>query len=74
MTRRFGNRWYLGVRAPGAGGIVATMSQHTPTPSERPYDPAEDPDADPEQLTHEEPVDQPSQAEGEDGPPSSSAS
>ena len=44
------------------------MSENTSsTPSEKPYDPAKDPDADPEQLEREEPVDQPSQAEGEDG-------
>ena len=35
------------------------------TPSEQPYEPAEDPDADPAEL---EPIaDRPSQAEGEDG-------
>ncbi len=44
------------------------MSENPTTPSERPYDPATDPDADPEQLEHEEPVDRPSQAEGEDDP------
>ncbi|WP_168202732.1 MULTISPECIES: hypothetical protein [Georgenia] len=44
------------------------MSENTTNPSEKPYDPAEDPDADPKQLEHEEPFDQPSQAEGEDTP------
>ncbi|HLT84552.1 MAG TPA: hypothetical protein VKZ83_10000 [Phototrophicaceae bacterium] len=42
------------------------MSENTTTPSEQPYDPAKDPDADPEQLEHEEPLDQPSQAEGDE--------
>ncbi len=54
------------MRAVGAGGIVTPMSESTSTPSEKPYDPAQDPDADPEQLKREESVDQPSQAEGED--------
>lgn len=39
------------------------MSEQT-NPSEQPYDPAKDPDADPEQLTQKHT--QPSQAEGED--------
>ncbi|GAA4285686.1 hypothetical protein [Georgenia daeguensis] len=45
------------------------MSESTGTPSnpsEQPYDPAKDPDADPEQLTSRAPADQPDQAEGED--------
>ncbi|PYG00565.1 hypothetical protein SAMN05216184_103136 [Georgenia satyanarayanai] len=46
--------------------MVRSMSENTPTPSEQPYDPAKDPDADPEQLKREESFDQPSQAEGDD--------
>jgi len=46
--------------------MVTPMSESTSTPSEKPYDPAQDPDADPEQLKREESFDQPSQAEGED--------
>ena len=61
-------RHALRVRGPWAGGIVARMSENTSTPSEQPYDPAKDPDADPEQLEREESQDQPSQAEGEDRP------
>ncbi|HLS73686.1 MAG TPA: hypothetical protein VK046_07945 [Actinomycetaceae bacterium] len=38
------------------------MSEQT-TPSEQPYDPKQDPDADPEQLTEKNK--QPDQAEGE---------
>ncbi|WP_324649724.1 hypothetical protein [Georgenia sp. H159] len=45
---------------------MSEQSENTPTPSEQPYDPAEDPDADPEQLEREESFDQPSQAEGND--------
>ena len=41
------------------------MSESTEkTPSEKPYDPAQDPDADPEEL--ESTAGRPSQAEGED--------
>ncbi|HLS03515.1 MAG TPA: hypothetical protein VK030_02015 [Actinomycetales bacterium] len=36
------------------------------TPSEKPYDPNKDSDADPEQLSSREKARQPSQAEGED--------
>ena len=44
-------------------------SSSTPTsPSEEPYDPAKDPDADPESLGSREGADQPDQAEGEDDP------
>lgn len=39
------------------------MSEPT-TPSEKPYDPAKDPDADPEELESKPP--RPSQAEGDD--------
>jgi hypothetical protein len=46
--------------------MVRSMSENTTNPSEQPYDPATDPDADPEQLEREEPFDQPSQAEGDD--------
>lgn len=46
--------------------MVRSMSENTTNPSEKPYDPAKDPDADPEQLEREEPFDQPSQAEGDD--------
>jgi hypothetical protein len=45
------------------------MSESTGTPSnpsERPYDPSKDADADPEELTSREPAEQPDQAEGED--------
>lgn len=47
------------------------MSEQT-TPSEQPYDPAKDPDADPEMLDHRP---RPSQAEGEgeDSPGTDSA-
>ncbi|WP_170175144.1 MULTISPECIES: hypothetical protein [Georgenia] len=38
------------------------------TPSEQPYDPTTDPDADPGSLTSREAADQPDQAEGEDDP------
>ena len=55
--------------APGA--IVATMSENTQNPSEQPYDPATDPDSDPEQLVpNAGPM--PSQAEGEDDDSASS--
>lgn len=41
-------------------------SSGTPTnPSEQPYDPSKDPDADPEELQSREAADQPDQAEGE---------
>jgi len=42
------------------------MSTEKKTPSEKPYDASNDPDADPEELTSREKADQPSQAEGED--------
>ncbi|WP_185972533.1 hypothetical protein [Georgenia yuyongxinii] len=42
------------------------MSESTPNPSEQPYDPNTDPDADPGSLESREPADQPDQAEGED--------
>lgn len=45
---------------------MSEQSENQTTPSEQPYDPAKDPDADPEQLTREESFDQPSQAEGDD--------
>lgn len=72
--RGLGKRGVLGVRALRAGGMVRSMSENTPNPSEQPYDPSKDPDADPEQLEREEPFDQPSQAEGDEtaGPTSSS--
>ncbi|OYD60925.1 hypothetical protein [Rhodococcus sp. OK302] len=38
---------------------------HEPSPSEQPYDPAEDPDSDPENRFHHAPR-QPNQAEGAD--------
>ncbi|MFC7403690.1 hypothetical protein [Georgenia alba] len=45
------------------------MSQNSgSTPSEKPYDPSQDPDADPEQLEASEAEQQPDQAEGEDTP------
>src|SRR5690606_40803708 len=40
----------LRVRASIPGGKVSLMSENPTTPSERPYGPATDPDADPEQL------------------------
>ncbi|MBI9113494.1 hypothetical protein [Sanguibacter suaedae] len=44
------------------------MSDTTSTnPSEKPYDPAEDPDSDPQSLGAKEPT-QPDQAEGDDDP------
>ena len=52
------------MRDPGAGATVSTMS----TPSEQPYDPTTDPDADPGSLASREPAEQPDQAEGEDVP------
>lgn len=52
------------MRTTGAGATVSTMS----TPSEQPYDPTTDPDADPSSLTSREAADQPDQAEGEDDP------
>ncbi|WP_164737348.1 hypothetical protein [Georgenia sp. SYP-B2076] len=45
------------------------MSENTSTPtnpSEEPYDPAKDPDADPGSLSSREGAEQPDQAEGED--------
>lgn len=39
----------------------------TPTPSEKPYDPAEDPDTDPQSIASKAPT-QPDQAEGDDDP------
>ncbi|MFD1506030.1 hypothetical protein ACFSBG_10150 [Georgenia yuyongxinii] len=42
------------------------MSENTPNPSEQPYDPSKDPDADPGSLGSREVADQPDQAEGED--------
>ncbi len=54
---------------PGIAGVtVDRMSETSPTtPSERPYDPAQDPDADPDQVeTGRER--QPDQPEGEDDP------
>jgi hypothetical protein len=52
------------MRTTGPGATVSIMS----TPSEQPYDPTTDPDADPGSLTSREAADQPDQAEGEDDP------
>ncbi|MFH5821521.1 hypothetical protein [Georgenia sp. AZ-5] len=42
------------------------MSENTTNPSEQPYDPSKDPDADPESLESREPAEQRDQAEGEE--------
>lgn len=44
------------------------MTENTTNPSEQPYDPAQDPDSDPEQLASAPSPQQPDQAEGEDDP------
>lgn len=44
------------------------MSENTTNPSEKPYDPATDRDAEPDELESREIADQPDQAEGEDDP------
>ncbi|GAA4426697.1 hypothetical protein GCM10023169_25760 [Georgenia halophila] len=54
------------MRAVHTGATVGRMSETTP--SEKPYDPAEDPDADPEELEASPRHRQPDQAEGEDKP------
>jgi|GEM_PF-3238429 len=47
------------------GRDMSTKNNHQ-SPSEEPYDPEKDADADPEELTSREKAQQPSQAEGED--------